>query len=149
MNIKCINASALYLATLRAIYFIYQQDHWLNKGNNFYGNHLLFQRLYENTLSDIDITAEKLVGLFDGKPIEYKLQTELLNKVLKSYDNSDIFENAIKIEKDFIKLSKDLYLLLNEEHYLTLGLDNMIMAISDNHEKNLYLLKQTMGKNEK
>ena len=37
----------LYTATLRAIYHVETFCHWTTKGLGFYGNHLLFERLYK------------------------------------------------------------------------------------------------------
>ena len=38
------------LACLRAQYWMYQQSHWQVMGPEYYGNHLLFERLYESVV---------------------------------------------------------------------------------------------------
>jgi len=145
---KCIKIAALYIATLRAMALIHQRAHWLAKGNSFYGNHLLFERLYNSALEDLDLAAEKFIGVFDANCLTYELQTELLSKVLSKYNNveDDPVAMSMNIEKDFIKLSSDYYKILDEEGQLTLGVDDMISVISSKREESVYLLKQTMEK---
>jgi DNA-binding ferritin-like protein len=141
---KCCKIAGLYLATLRAIYFIHQQNHWLAKGQNFYGNHLLFQRLYESAQNNADLAAEKFIGLFGEDGIELSFQTELFNKIINRYKSlsKNPIAMSLAIEKEFLKLSEDAYNLFKKEGVMTLGLDDMIMSIASNREESVYLLQQ-------
>ncbi len=38
---------AILLALLRSLNILHQSHHWQSEGNQFYSDHLLFQRLYE------------------------------------------------------------------------------------------------------
>lgn len=60
---KCLKVGALYIASLKALALIHQHSHWTAKGVTFYGDHLLFERLYNDTLELLDEAAEKFVGL--------------------------------------------------------------------------------------
>lgn len=143
---QTIKIAALYVASLRAIAMIHQHNHWTTKGEMFYGEHLLFERLYDSTLENLDAAAEKFIGIFGDETLNYELQAELLNKVLLKYSNLEgsPIEMSLAIEKDFLKFSKDAYDFFKKNNVLSLGLDDMIMEIASNREESVYLLKQTL-----
>lgn len=138
---KSDKVAALYIATLKAMAQIHQHNHWVYKG---YGNHLLFERLYNSTLENLDLAAEKFIGLFGDSVVSYDLQVELLNKILSKYSKLEgsPMEMSLAIEKDFIALSKSAYECFTQEDRLTLGLDDMIMAIVSQREESVYLLQR-------
>lgn len=143
---KCSKTAALYVATLRALALVHQHSHWTTKGRPFYGDHLLFERIYKSALDDMDLAAEKFIGLFGSDCLDYALQTDLLNKVLLRYKGlkDKPLEMSLAIEKDFLKFSKDAYNCFEDEGKLTLGLDDMVMAIASSREGAVYLLQQTL-----
>lgn len=145
---KCCKVAALYLATLKAIYIIHQQNHWLTAGKDFYGNHLLFQRLYESAQESTDLAAEKFLGLFGEDSLNFSLQAELLNKILTRFKG--MAENkahmSLAIEKDFLKLSEGAYKAFEEQDAMTQGLDDMILSIASKREESIYLLQQSLKK---
>lgn len=143
---KCCKVAALYVATLKSIALIHQNNHWTTKGVAFYGEHLLFQRLYESALENLDLAAEKFIGLFGNDCLSYDLQIELLTKVLSKYKNLEgsPIPMSLAAEKDFIKFSKDAYNCFEAEERLTLGLDDMIMSIASQREESIYLLQQSI-----
>ena len=142
---KCCKTAALYLSILKAMSLIYQHCHWTTKGENFYGDHLLFERLYNSAAKDVDTAAEKIMGLFGDDCLNYDMQTELLNKVLLKYKNLEgsPIDMCLAIEKDFIKFSKFAYDCFEKEDRLTLGLDDLLTSISDKREEAVYLLQQS------
>ncbi len=144
---KCTKMAALYIATLKAMYIIHQQNHWLAKGDNFYGNHLLFQRIYESVPESLDGAAEKFVTIFGPECLNYKLQADLLNKLLLKYQDKceSGLDCSLAVEKDFINLSKATYECFEQEGNLTLGLDDFIMATASAREESVYLLTRAMG----
>lgn len=145
---KCDKMAALFISSLKTIYTIHQRNHWITQGSNFYGDHLLFQRLYESVQEDLDLAAEKFVGLFGSHVLEYNLYSDLCFKLMKKYNSiNDPVEQSLKIEKDFIQLCKTAYDCFEEEGKLSLGLDDMIMSISSNREEAVYLLSQTLKNN--
>jgi hypothetical protein len=118
---------------------------------SFYGDHLLFERLYKSTLENLDLAAEKFIGVLGDQCLGYDLQAELLHKVLLKYKNLEgsPIQMSLEAEKDFLKFSKDAYNCFEEEGKLTLGLDDMVMAIASDHEGAVYLLQQSLdGKHE-
>ncbi len=143
---KCIKTAALYVASLQAISIIHTHNHWTTKGIAFYGNHLLFERIYKSGLEDLDTAAEEFIGLFGTQVLDYELQAELLNKVLLKYKNLEgsPVQQSLAAEKDFLKFSQAAYNCFEEEGKLTLGLDDMIMSIARTREGAVYLLQQSL-----
>lgn len=128
-----------YVAFIRALYLIHQRAHWKCKGNNFYGNHLLFQRLYEGTQASADEAAEKTIGLFG----ELEDKTDSITKIVADYSGDDLIQNSIEAEEEFQVISKRVYNKFKDSEYITLGLDDMLMALASKHEVHIYLLKQS------
>lgn len=143
---KCVKVAALYVATLKAIAMIHQHNHWTTNGEMFYGEHLLFERLYNSTLENLDLSAEKFIGLFGDSCLNYDFQVDLVHKVLLKYKNLEgsPIEMSLSAEKDFLKFSKDAYDCFDREDKMTLGLDDMIMSIASKSEESVYLLQQTL-----
>src|ERR1019366_8035155 len=130
---KLTKMCALYLATLNAISIINRLSHWTTKGKAFYGDHLLFDRIYTSAAEDMDAAAEKFVGIFGDACLDYDTQTDLLHRVLLKYNNLEGSPQQMSLaaEKDFLKFSETLYKPLEDEEKLTIGLDNAISEISD------------------
>ena len=141
------NILNLYISTLKAISIISTHCHWTTSktNDNFFGNHLMFERIYKESLDNLDQAAEKVIGVFGLDHFDYDLQTSYLNKLLNKY--SSIKEEPVKmliqVISDFIKLSTSIYKYLDENKKMTLGFDDMICAISNTNESFLYLLKQS------
>lgn len=146
---KISKLANLYVATLRAIYLVMQQCHWMTSGIAFYGNHLLFERLYKATADHADLAAEKMIGLFGNDGLDIDLQVEYLNKLLAKYSGGGTsLEVALRMEKDFLAFSKQAYNTFEQEGEMTLGLDDMLMEIASKHEEACYLLKQALNEHE-
>jgi DNA-binding ferritin-like protein len=140
---KVEELAAYYVAFLRSMYLIHQNNHWNSKGNDFYGNHLLFERIYKTAAEDSDLAAEKMIGLFGGDCIALGSQNSMINKIIAKYeDKESLIETSLSIEKDFLEFSKEFYDAAEKEDKLSLGLDDMIMSIASNREGTIYLLQQ-------
>lgn len=131
-----------YIAFLRSIALIHQNHHWVTKGKNFYGNHLLFERIYSSAQEDADLMAEKFVGVFNDDCLDLNMQGKLIQKMLDEYGNGDPVDSSLKVENAFLKFAQHFYDSLKENDALTLGLDDAIMAVSSSREEAVYLLKQ-------
>ena len=69
------------LVHLKFLASVHQNHHWVTKGDPFYGDHLLFQRVYEATAEDIDTMAEKAIGLGSTTNVDLVLVTSQLMKL--------------------------------------------------------------------
>ena len=140
------NCLSHILAALRAQYMLYQTLHWQAKGPNYYGNHLLFQRLYESVEEEIDSAAEKLVGYTGGDSVFLPNQISLIQGYCSHWCKvADPHQRALYAEQDLQKLLKNCYNRLKACGGLTLGFDDWIMATASAHETNIYLLQQVLA----
>jgi DNA-binding ferritin-like protein len=141
------------LAYLKFLYNVHQTHHWISKGDSFYGDHLLFQRIYESTQEDIDSVAEKSIGLGATSSVDLVLQTKQLSKLVQGYgmastlpSPTELVKRSYLAEMTFLKVVAHLAEHMKECGILTRGLDNMLQGIEDKHEGHVYLLKQRMMK---
>jgi DNA-binding ferritin-like protein len=143
---KSIKMCALYIATLTAMSIIHHHSHWLTKGKTFYGDHLLFERIYDSSLEDLDAAAEKFIGVLGEGCLDYDLQTDLLHRVLLKYENLEGSpqQMSFSIERDFLKLGEALRVLLDDEDKLSMGVDDLLASIASNRETAVYLLQQSL-----
>jgi len=132
-----------YVAFLRSLYLIHQNNHWKVKGNYFYSNHQLFQRLYEKAQSNADSAAEKMIGLFTDKSFNVAEQTNCINSILSNFTDEDEIANSLKAEKTFLRVSEKFYEFMKDNNKMTLGLDDLIMSIHNDSEEAVYLLQQS------
>jgi starvation-inducible DNA-binding protein len=138
-----------YLSLLKALQAYYQHAHWISKGEPFYGDHLLFERLYGTVNEQIDSLAEKMVALGGDHYVcvrtVMKMTSEVLQKIPEMGEDTlglELAQSALKLEKMFLSSTKNLYNKLKEDEALTLGLDDMLMSFYNEHEGNVYLLTQ-------
>ncbi len=144
---------SLLLVHLKFLYHLHQNHHWISKGDAFYGNHLMFQPLYEKTLGEIDSLAEKAIGLGSDANVDFQRIMLGLTKLsqksqgLSTIPNSNqLVERSLQSEKEFLSTVSNCVTSLKEKNVLTRGLDNLIADIEDTHESHVYLLKRALEK---
>lgn len=133
------------LAMLRAVYFVHQTAHWQVVGAPAYGNHLLFQRLYESVQEEIDTLAEKMVGLFGSAVVDLDQQLALIHAKAAGCFESDIHVSALRAEQSLQRALSTTYRKLKKLDALTLGMDDYLMATSSNHDTNVFLIQQVLA----
>jgi len=136
----------IVLAILRAQYLNYQTSHWQTRGPAYYGNHLLFQRLYESVQDEIDALGEKLVGYFGIEAVDLEVSLDLISEMVGRWCSHECpFRRGLTSEGE---LQDALSIIRNgwpEEHVpLPLGLDDWLAATANAHESNQYLLQQVL-----
>lgn len=134
------------LALLRAMHWSHWTTHWQVKSDPFYGDHLLFQRLYEGMVDDIDTLAEKIVAFYGPEAVKVTTQIDISKTFLELIpkDASPI-EKGMALEDLLQRVLKAAYKALKESDDLTLGLDDYLMALANKHETNVYLIKQRLN----
>jgi len=140
---------SVLLVHLRHLQLIHQNHHWTAKGDPFYGDHLLFEGLYNTVTSEIDSVAEKAVGLGTTENVNVQLQVTQVAQLLQGYgmsqtipQASELAKRSLAAEMNFLAVINVLLCSLKESCQTTPGLDNMLAGIADVHEKHVYLLKQ-------
>jgi len=137
-----------YLAMQRTMYIVFQHSHWKCKNPVFYANHLLFDRIYNESKDLVDDTAEKIIGVFGNDSLKHEEQTKIIASLSEKYISEDHLKNSIEISKDFLKIAEDVYSKLKESGDITLGIDDMIMSQCNSVEKFIYLLNQAYNKSD-
>lgn len=134
------------LAILRAQYLSYQTSHWQASGDSYYGNHLLFQRLYESVTAEIDGLAEKMVGFLGSEAVHIAPQVQKIAAYATAWSEvSCPFHRGLASEKAAQEAFQSCYDKIKAAKAMTLGLDDFIMATANAHETNSYLLQQVMA----
>jgi DNA-binding ferritin-like protein len=134
-----------FLAVTEGLQVIQHAHHWQTKGENFYGDHLLYQRLYEAILPEIDLIGEKLIGVSQEIGLtNYFKRVKAMEMFLKAVTHSD--KPYIVVSHDaeltYVRLGGELMDKLEQAGLLTRGLEQMLGNILDKHEEHIYLLEQ-------
>lgn len=138
------------LCTLRTMYVHYQNLHWESKGANFYGDHLMFQRMYEVVAKETDTVAEKILGLTGNA-----LWVSDRHSLQHGFDTIQIWYSVAPEDSISRALFSEAYILeqldyarsvLDDNDSLTYGLDDMLSSVASKHEEHVYLLRQRLVK---
>lgn len=131
------------LYILNALYTFYKSCHWSCKGDYFYQDHLLFERLYGELDDEMDGLVELIIGLTSDREFA---DPKLINAKTQEYTPSLGFNN----QENFTKALQLESLLLSTIKAIPQGSDvgtyNHIADIAENHRRNVYLLKSSLSK---
>jgi hypothetical protein len=137
------------LGLLRAQIWNYQESHWQTRGSAYYGNHLLFQRLYESVADQIDTLAEKMVGTYGPEVVSAAHVSPKFQKFVARWIQVPcLHERGLLSENDFQDVTRKCYDRLKGLGELSLGMDDFLMSIASDHETNQYLLRQVLRSKE-
>lgn len=142
---------SMILAYLDLLSHVQQTAHWVSKGDPYYGDHLLFERLYNETNADIDGIAEKLIGLGDVGQVDlttrlrFQLQTLQSMPIDPYMDGRQLASVVLEYEKQFLVRVSEAAQSMKMQGLMTRGLDNLLAGIEDKHEGFVYLLKQRLS----
>ena len=135
------------LATLRAQYLSYQTSHWQVVGGSFYGNHLLFERLYKSVQDQVDQLAEKIVGYLGIDGVSLLPQVQDIFRCTTRWSKIGCHhKRGLASEAELQDKIKAAYAAIKNVSAMTLGLDDWLMATANAHESNTYLLQQALTK---
>ncbi len=140
-----LQALRVLLALLKAQNLIYQDAHWEVRGPNFYGNHLLFERLYKAVLEHIDSLAEKMVAMYGPEAVNAAMLVRLECKWMDHWSKIECFhKRGLQAEADFEVTVDHAYGILEASEELSMGMDDCLMAMMNAHETHRYLLLQSL-----
>ena len=140
---------SIVLVHLRYLAFVHQTHHWIAKGDPFYADHQMFERLYNGTVKEIDAVAEKAVGLGNEQNVNLALQVSQLQQLCKAYgspqtvpQSSELARASLVAECNFLKILKACCESMRSQGIETPGVENLLHGIADAHEGYVYLLKR-------
>jgi DNA-binding ferritin-like protein len=137
------------LVFLRFLALVHQTHHWTAQGDQFYGDHKLFEELYSGIPEEIDGIAERAVGIGVGQNVDMTLQTTQLLKLVQGQSMQQTIPQPTMLAKQ--SLSAELMFLTAIDHMVeqmkeagtfSRGTDDLVASIQDSHESNVYKLKQ-------
>lgn len=132
------------LAYLRMMHMVHWTNHWQVKGDPQYGDHLLFQRLYEAMPDEIDGLAEKIVAEYGPEAVAMPEQIERIAAEVELLfeEEADLLERALVMEEVLQEDIQEIFSSLDANGELSLGMNDYLAALANAHETNLYLLRQ-------
>jgi len=133
------------LAMLRAVQWNHLTSHWQIGGDSSYGDHLLFERMYDQVVKETDIFAEKLVGSYGIAAVDAREQAKLMAFTLHQWDIGCPFERGLLVENTLMVNIKDALDAMEDIGQLSLGMDDFLRTMANDHETHLYLLQQRQG----
>lgn len=133
--------------SLSAAYQVYRNSHWKVQGPNYYGNHLLFQRLYEETEKQVDLIAEQIVGTWGSHALgEDGHAEEIQEWVTEVYEQGG--EDPLHASLEAAAASRhalgEAYDELKERGKIPIGWDDLLMSLAQQKDQHLYLLGQAV-----
>lgn len=141
MNKDCLLS---LLACLRALSILHQDAHWNVGGNSYYGDHILLQRLYEDTLGgEIDTLAEKIVGTYGAGCINAVHHVAMANQfIVRWCRESNLITRSLLAEGDLQVELRKCFDALESSRAMSLGMEDFLAATASSHETAIYLLRQ-------
>jgi len=147
---------AVLLAALRAEAMIHQAHHWGTKGPQFYGDHLLYDRVYSDVFGMVDGLAERTVGAGQQVLVQPLLQIHHMSGFTQSfYRDAPVVPTpdemamlSLRAVLRFLVLLNLAYASLESKGALSHGTDNLLQGHADDHEQLVYLLKQRASADE-
>jgi DNA-binding ferritin-like protein len=130
------------VAVLFASKWIHWENHWKSKGANYYGDHLLYQRMYEKVDDQVDGLMEKWMvmgNVPDMTQIMGHAQKMLAYSKTKATTPEAV---SLSAERMVLKAIQVAFENLEESGELSLGLNDFLASLHSPHEENVYLLTQ-------
>ncbi len=133
------------LGALQGAALLHQTHHWSTKGRAFYADHLLFERLYNESLEFIDQVAERMVGL--GKPailahVQASLALTFVQQCGQPSTPDEMVSSSLRGELAILRLVGLVIAAFDSADALTHGTSNLLEGVADKHEGFVYLLQQ-------
>ena len=139
------------LAYLRASAHVHQSHHWQTYGPSYYADHLLFQRLYEDSQAFIDQLAERTVLFGSEESVNTVNQVDMIGGFVHEICKNDngtlssdgMMERSLYAEELALEKIKEVI-----SGGVTAGTSNLLEGMADKHEEFMYLLNQRRSGNE-
>lgn len=136
------------LTLLRAASHVHQTHHWQTRGGHFYGDHLLFMRLYEDSQPFIDQVAERAVGSGHFQLVDARRQITTTAGLVNLWTRNSVesseamMAHSLMVEQCVVHCVSKARASLEARAELSDGTDNLLQGVSDKHEEFVYLLQQ-------
>lgn len=147
--VKGIGLSLASIGTmLHALQLLHQAAHWQVRGPTYYGDHLLFERVYKGIRKEIDAIGERTVNTGDLRLVCPILVANLSADLLQGWGKG---HGKVEQAKDLVAMSlgaeKSFLVAIGQalaQAPASDGTQNLLQGIADAHEAVVYLLQQRL-----
>ena len=141
-----VNALVAVSVALWAERLAFQTYHWNSKGAPYYGDHLLFQRLYEARDAEIDRMGEVLLAVGGPELVAAPRTLAGMMHSIEAVENSgqNDFQKAVMLVNSTLERINAANAALGNSPY-TVAVNNVLAGVADKHLEALYLLRQRLG----
>ena len=141
------------LAHLRAIHWIAWTAHWVASGPNYYGDHLLLQRLYSGDGGGPDIEAaidtlgEKMVSHFGVDSVNPSVLGAKAQSLVQqaAEGTAGRFQALLALEQSLQHAIRAAWKANQSSAAMSLGVDDYLMGLANERETAIYLLQRRVG----
>lgn len=144
MNPNTINALLGVWAILRAEHELFWTFHWRAKGAGYYGDHQLYQRLYEARVPEIDRMGEVLMAIGGPEAVDplrsWVGVQDVMVKTMEAREMSDVVKSIALVREALARIDAANKTL--DKHNFSLAINNVLAGIADKQLEALYLLQQ-------
>lgn len=138
---------SILLGFLRSLGMIHHSHHWQTLGDSYFGDHLLYERLYKTIEGEVDVLGEKVVGVGSPALTNYFRQLLHMKTFMKAINQGDpLITESFRAEILFVLCGELIVKLLERSGLLTTGIEQAVGNILDKHEGHIYFLKQRTTK---
>lgn len=131
------------LAALRAAFLTYRTAHWQASGQPYYGDHLMLQRIYEESEKHVDSVGERVVGYYGASAVDLADQTERVAEWSERFGRkTDPIQASLTAALELRDLLEQTYDGIKSRGEMSLGLDDLLMSIANEKDVHIYLLQQ-------
>jgi len=139
------------LSLTKALSNMYQTYHWQTRGGHFYGDHLLFERLYTAVDGEVDQVAERAIGVLnDFNLVDPVIISQNVSKIIlmmtpkdkKAVDPEEMSLVLLFGEQLYAKHIAEMMVALEQQGKLNDGIADFIQGLASAHQTNIYLLQQ-------
>lgn len=129
------------LAVLLALRDTAQEAHWTAAGENFYGDHLLYERLYGKLDKPIDKLAEMLVARYGESAVDVRVRKRALALMAERYDLLDV-QRLLRLEIQLLAAIQAALPAFEAQGAEGLGVADYLVGLAGSREEARYLLKR-------
>lgn len=138
-----VNALVAVHVALEVEQMLFHAYHWRSKGQDYYGDHLLYQRLYQDRAEEIDRIGEVLVALGGSESILPNITVvgmqDLISRVEATKGKDAV--KGLALVNETLRRINAANALIGSDAY-ALSVNNVLAGFADKHLEALYLLKQ-------
>jgi hypothetical protein len=143
MNPQLANALVAVHVALETEQMLFHAYHWRSKGKDYYGDHLLYQRLYTDRALEIDRIGEVLMAVAGPNSVAPLITITGMHDLtsrIEAVQATEAQRGVLLVEETLRRVTAANSLLGNGPY--ALSVNNVLAGFADKHLEALYLLKQ-------